>query len=62
MTAKVDYVEVGRKAYELQAAHGTDGARRYAARIASEALADGDDDDHAFWKAVELSLTYRADK
>ena len=59
MTPSVDYVEVGRKAHELQAAQGQDGARRYAAKMAAEALADGEMDEHGFWHAVEMSLTIR---
>ena len=59
MTTKVDYIAVGRKEYELVAAHGKDGALRYAARIALEAKAEGDNDAFAFWRAVERSLTPR---
>jgi hypothetical protein len=59
MVQSVDYVEVGRKAHELQAAHGGDAARRYAAKIAGEALADKEMAHHAFWRAVEMALTIR---
>ena len=59
MTPNVDYVEVGRKAYELQVAQGQDGAWRYAAKVAAECLSAGEMDEHAFWRAVELSLTIR---
>ena len=56
---KVDYVEVGRTAHELQESRGQDGARRYAAKIAAEALTAGETAEHAFWRAVEMSLTIR---
>lgn len=59
MTSKVDYIEVGRQAHELAAAHGADGARRYAAKIAAEALSNGNVEKHAFWRSVEMSLTIR---
>jgi len=59
MMSEVDYVMVGRKAHELVAAHGPDGARRYAAKLAAEALAGGSVDEHDFWKAVAMSLTIR---
>ena len=59
MKPKVDFTKVGRQTHELVAAHGPDGARRYAARLAAEALADGDLEDNAFWQAVERSLTIR---
>jgi hypothetical protein len=36
-----------------------EGAQRYAAKIALEALEDGEKDQHAFWRAVEMSLTIR---
>lgn len=56
---EIDYIEVGRKAHELERTHGPDAARRYAAKIALEALADGEKDQHAFWRAVEMSLSPR---
>lgn len=55
----VDYVEVGRAAYELKVTHGQPWACLYAARLAREALARGEADAHHFWKAVEASLTPR---
>ena len=55
----VDYVEVGRKAHELEVAHGQDGARRYAAKLAAECRTENHADEHAFWRAVEMSLTVR---
>jgi hypothetical protein len=58
-TAGVDHVEVGRKAHELEARHGMDGALRQAQKISEEARADGDLDDHRFWKAVAAMLTPR---
>jgi hypothetical protein len=59
MTSQVDYVEVGRKTHELVRTHGPAGARRYAAKLALEALAEGEKDEHAFWLAVEQSLILR---
>jgi hypothetical protein len=59
MTSKIDWTEVGRKAHELEVAHGRAGAHRYAAKIAEEALADGDVADYAFWQAVERSFAIR---
>jgi hypothetical protein len=59
MTSKVDHIAVGRKAHELVAAYGNDGALRYAARIAREAKVEGDDDAFASWRSVELTLTPR---
>ena len=59
MTDKVDYTEIDRKAHELLAAHGAAGAWRYAARIALEAKADGNDDAFVFWRSVERSLAPR---
>jgi hypothetical protein len=56
---EIDCLAVGRKSDELEAAHGQDGARRYAARLALQALAEGEAEEHAFWKAVENSLTPR---
>ena len=55
----VDYVEVGRKTHELLASQGKDGARRYAAKIAQDAMAAGDMEGHAFWSAVKMNLTIR---
>jgi hypothetical protein len=55
---EVDYVEVSRKAYELSYAHGRN-ARAYAAKLAAAALAEGQIEEHHFWKAVEAALTPR---
>jgi hypothetical protein len=51
-------VEVFRKAHELSAARGWN-AHHYAAKRAAKALADGNVDEHDFWKDVESSLTPR---
>jgi hypothetical protein len=55
MTSKID----GRKAHEPEVAHGRAGAHRYAAKIAEEALADGNVADYASWQAVERSFAIR---
>jgi hypothetical protein len=54
----VDYVQVSRKAHELQNAHGQ-GAHKYAAKMAAQALADALVDEHKFWQAVEAALKPR---
>jgi hypothetical protein len=59
MNTKVDYIAVGRKVHELVAAHGEDGALRYAARTALEAEAEGDVEAFAFWRGVERTITPR---
>jgi len=59
MISNVDYKEVARKAYELEAARGPEGARRCAAEMAAQALIDGEVVEQAFWHAVEMSLTTR---
>ena len=56
--SEVDYIEVARAAHELGVSHGWR-AHKYAARLAAETLADGKPEEHAFWKAVEASLTPR---
>ena len=53
-----DHIEVGRKAHELSETHGRD-AYRYAARLAAEALAEGQADEHKFWKSVAAALEPR---
>lgn len=60
MGSEVDYVEVGRTSHELARMHGPVGARLYAAKLALEALTDGEKDEHAFWRAVEMTLTPRS--
>ena len=59
--AAVDYTEVSRKAHELGNAHGRN-AHKYAAKLAADALAEGQTEEHAFWKAVEASLTTRGEQ
>ena len=54
-----DYLEVNRKAYELQRTHGRN-ADQYAAKLAAEALTEGEIDEHLFWKAVEAALKVRS--
>ena len=56
---EVDHTEVNRKAHELEAAHGQDGARRYAWKLAQDAMDEGGSKEHAFWRSVALSLTIR---
>jgi hypothetical protein len=51
-------IEVGRIAHELAERHGWN-AHKYAAKMAAEALAAGDKEEHDIWKKVELSLTPR---
>ena len=61
MTAERDWdfwAEVSRKAWELADRHGWN-AHLYAARLAAEALAEGETDESKFWKAVEATLTPR---
>jgi hypothetical protein len=55
---EVDSAEVFRKAYELQHAHGRE-AHKYAAKLAAQALADNQADEHKFWQAVEAALKPR---
>jgi hypothetical protein len=56
---EVDYVEVGRVAYQLTKDHGPEHARLYAARLAQEAEAEGKTNEAEFWKAVAGELTPR---
>jgi hypothetical protein len=53
-----DPIEVGRKAYELERSHGRT-AHVYAARLATEALAEGQTEEYDFWTAVAGALTPR---
>lgn len=53
-----DSLEVGRKAHELEHAHGPT-AYRYADRQAQQALEAGETDEHSFWKAVANSIRPR---
>jgi hypothetical protein len=59
MTA-VDYVEVGRKAHEMITSHGRK-VRLYATKLATAARDEGQLEEAAFWRAVELSITPRGD-
>ena len=54
--ATVDYIEVGRTAHELLHRHGRN-AHEYAVKPVAEAFAEGNDDEHEFWRAVELAVT-----
>ena len=54
-----DFIEVGRTAYELGKSHGRN-AHQYAARLATEALAEGQAEKAAFWQAVADDLKPRA--
>ena len=51
-------IEVSRKAHELIARHGRN-AHRYAAKLAAEALAEGETEEHRFWKSVEVACMPR---
>jgi hypothetical protein len=51
-------IEIGRRAHELAERHGWN-AHKYAAKMAAEALAAGDMEEHDIWKMVESSLTPR---
>ena len=54
----VDYIEVSRKAHELLHRHGRN-AHLHAAKLAAEALAEDNDEEHEFWRAVELMVKPR---
>lgn len=56
--AIVDYIEVGRTAHELLHRHGWN-AHEFAAKLAAEALAEGNDEEYEFWRAVEIAVTPR---
>ena len=55
---KPDYIEVGRKAYELQVTHGST-ALSYAQRMADAARAEGKTEEFEFWNAVYNSMKPR---
>jgi hypothetical protein len=57
----VDFIEIGRIAYELQERMGSVIARKYTATLAAEALANGTLEDHELWRAVEMYLTPRSE-
>ncbi|WP_146770194.1 hypothetical protein [Mesorhizobium hawassense] len=52
------YLEVGRASFELDYYHRWD-ADLYAARLAANALAEGDAEGHRFWEAVAAALRPR---
>jgi hypothetical protein len=56
---RIDFTEVGRQAHELGLRHGRD-AHYFAAKLALQAQSNGRTDEHAFWKAVERTLTPRS--
>lgn len=58
MAGTPDYVEVSRKAHELEHSHGHN-AHLYAAKLAAEALEEGMTEESEFWKAVEEALKPR---
>jgi hypothetical protein len=53
------YRKVNQTAFELGQRHGWT-AHGYAAKLAAEARAEGDEEDHRFWSAVEAALTPRS--
>jgi hypothetical protein len=58
-SSQVDTIEAGRVAFELSQRHGRN-AFQHAAKLATEALAKGNTEDHAFWKYVEATLKPRS--
>lgn len=56
--AKVEPIEVLRKAHELAGRHGLN-AQNYAAKLAAEAFSRGEIEESEFWKAVEAVLKPR---
>lgn len=54
------HIGAGRAAHELSVTHGWN-AHRYAAKMAAQALAAGDMEQHTFWKVVEGCLKPRKD-
>jgi hypothetical protein len=58
MSKEPDNGEVFRSAHELRERHGRNAAN-YAAKLAAEALAEGDIENHQFWEAVKAALTVR---
>jgi rhamnogalacturonyl hydrolase YesR len=57
--SQVDQVEAGRVGFELSQRHGQN-AYKHAAKLAADALAKGDTEEHAFWKYIEASLRPRS--
>jgi hypothetical protein len=56
----IDRIEAGRVAYELSQRHGRN-AYQYAAKVAAEAFAKGNIEEHDFWKYIEAALTPRGE-
>ncbi len=57
--SQVDTIEAGRAAFELGQRHGRN-AYQHAAKLATEALAKGNTEEHAFWKYIEATLRARS--
>jgi rhamnogalacturonyl hydrolase YesR len=57
--SQVDTIEAGRVAFELSQRHGRN-AYQHAAKLATEALAKGNTEEHAFWKYIEATLKPRS--
>jgi hypothetical protein len=57
--SQVDQIEAGRAAFELSQRHGRN-AYQHAAKLATEALAKGDTEKHAFWIYIEATLRPRS--
>ena len=57
--SQVDHIEAGRVAFELSQRHGRN-AYQHAAKLAADALAKGDTEEHAFWKYIEATLRPRS--
>ncbi|MBC6981386.1 hypothetical protein [Caulobacter sp. 17J80-11] len=58
MDRELFYVEVDRRAHELEASHGRT-AWSYAVCMAEKAMEDGKPDEHRCWKAVAAALQPR---
>jgi|HubBroStandDraft_5_1064220.scaffolds.fasta_scaffold965595_1 hypothetical protein len=57
--SQVDTIEAGRVAFDLSQRHGRN-AYQHAAKLATEALANGNAEEHAFWKYIEATLKPRS--
>ena len=57
--SRVDTREAGRVAFELSQRHGRD-AFQHSAKLAMEALAEGQVEEHAYWKYIEATLRPRS--
>ena len=53
------YRKVNQTAHEMRQRHGW-GAHGYAAKLSKKAEIEGNDEDRAFWQAVEATLTPRS--